>query len=395
MLHMSNLELSGKRLLIREDLNVPIRDGRIQSQARLEAALPTLRLALAAGAGVILVSHLGRPEEGMGSALQSQFSLRPVAAWLSAALHLPVTLIENWRPGSGPANARLAIAPGEIVLLENIRFTAGEKDNDPRLATDLADLCDIFVMDAFGVAHRAHASTCGVADKAPLACAGPLLAAEIRALDDAMQNPARPLLALVGGAKISTKLNLLKRLSALVDQLVVGGGIANTFLAAEGCPVGRSLYEPGLIPMAKEILATGKVLLPIDLIAASAPDKGREARVYTPGDLAPTDSILDLGPATRALHLRTIMAAATIIWNGPAGAFEWPGLSAGTAAWAEAVGASSGFSIAGGGDTLAAIERFGDPRRISRVCTAGGAFLAYIEGQELPAIAALRRRVAV
>lgn len=386
MLKMADLDLAGKRVLIREDLNVPIADGAVSSDARIRAALPTIRTAMDAGAAVILMSHLGRPEEGKPAA---EFSLRPVAANLSAALGTEVRLVDNWRDG-------VEVAAGEVVLLENIRFERGEKACDDALSKELAALCDIFVMDAFGTAHRAQASTVGVARFAPLACAGPLLAAELDALAKALDNPARPLVAIVGGSKVSTKLTVLESLAGIVDQLIVGGGIANTFIAAAGNPVGKSLYEPDMLDTAKTLAAAGpgraSVPLPVDVVVAKSFSADAEATVKKVDSVSDDDLILDIGPDTADGLADLLVNAGTIIWNGPVGVFEFAPFANGTRKLAEAIAASNGFSVAGGGDTLAAIDAFGVVDGISYISTGGGAFLEFVEGKTLPAVAVLEER---
>jgi phosphoglycerate kinase len=387
---MTALALAGKRVLIREDLNVPIKDGAVASDARIRAALPTIEQALAAGAGVIVMSHLGRPEEGRFDAVAS---LAPVAAHLGELLGREVPVIRDWRG--------YAIAPGELVLLENVRFNKGEKKDDEALARDYAALCDVFVMDAFGTAHRAQASTHGVAKFAPVACAGPLLAAELDALEKALAKPARPMVAIVAGAKVSTKLDVLTALSDICDQLVVGGGIANTFLAAAGKPVGKSLCEHALLDTARAIAAKVDVPLPTDVVVAEVTGPIDDFMAFvsaaTPvikavDDVADNDMILDVGPATAAALAARLRAAGTILWNGPVGVFEAPGFAHGTEVLAQAIAASPAFSIAGGGDTLAAIDQFGVAERISYISTGGGAFLEYVEGKVLPAVAVLEGR---
>ena len=379
---MSDLPLAGKRVLIREDLNVPIKDGRVTSDARLRAALPTIERALAANAAVILMSHLGRPQEGE---FDAALSLAPVAAALAELLGRPVPLVKDWRQG-------VAVAPGDLVLLENVRFNPGEKKNDETLSRAYAGLCDLFVMDAFGTAHRAEASTAGVVRFAPRACAGPLLAAELEALGRALARPERPLLAVVGGSKVSTKLEVLESLVAKVDQLIVGGGIANTFLAAAGKPIGKSLCEPDLLGVARQLMARCDIPLPSDVVTAKVFGEGAVPEIKATDRVADDDLILDVGPDTAALFARRIGAARTILWNGPVGVFEQPQFRAGTEAVARAIAANPGFSIAGGGDTLAAIDLFGIGGQISYVSTGGGAFLEYVEGKTLPAVAALQER---
>ena len=378
MLSMDQLSLAGKRVLIREDLNVPLRDGRVANNARLRAAVPTIEAAVAAGAGVILMSHLGRPVEGEPS---EEFSLSPVADALSALLGLPVSLQSDW-----PADAPQA---GEVWLLENVRFNVGEKSNSDELAKRYAGLCDVFIMDAFGTAHRAQASTHGVAKFAPQACAGPLLVGELDALGRALSEPASPMVAVVGGSKVSTKLAVLERLSELCDQLLVGGGIANTFLAAAGYPVGRSLHEPDLIPTARSLMAKTHIPLPVDVVVAKEFSETAEATVKLAAEVSEDDMILDVGPLSQQQMSEVLLGAGTILWNGPVGVFEFPAFAAGTRALATAVADSSAFSLAGGGDTLAAIDEFDIADRVSYISTGGGAFLEFVEGKELPAVAIL------
>ncbi|MDZ7645111.1 MAG: phosphoglycerate kinase [Woeseiaceae bacterium] len=386
MLKMSDLDLAGKRVLIREDLNVPIRDGEVGSGARIKAALPTVRAALDAGAAVILVSHLGRPEEGRPDA---QYSLAPVARRLSRELGVEVPLVTDWSQG-------VSVEPGRAVLLENIRFEAGEKACDDGLSRRLAALCDVFVMDAFGTAHRAQASTVGVARHAPVACAGPLLAAELDALGRALGQPARPLVAVVGGAKVSTKLDVLDALLARVDCLLVGGGIANTFLAAAGYPVGRSLHEADMLDTARRLLEGGEgratVPLPEDVVVADEFAATAAATVKPAAAVGDDEMILDIGPRAAANYASILADAGTIIWNGPVGVFEFEPFSEGTRVVAGAIAASRAFSIAGGGDTLAAIDQFGVGGDISYISTGGGAFLEFVEGKTLPAVQVLEER---
>ena len=378
MLSMDQLSLAGKRVLIREDLNVPLRDGRVANNARLRAAVPTIEAAVAAGAGVILMSHLGRPVEGEPS---EEFSLSPVADALSALLGLPVSLQSDW-----PADAPQA---GEVWLLENVRFNVGEKSNSDELAKRYAGLCDVFIMDAFGTAHRAQASTHGVAKFAPQACAGPLLVGELDALGRALSEPASPMVAVVGGSKVSTKLAVLERLSELCDQLLVGGGIANTFLAAAGYPVGKSLHEPDLIPTARSLMAKTHIPLPVDVVVAKEFSETAEATVKLAAEVSEDDMILDVGPLSQQQMSEVLLGAGTILWNGPVGVFEFPAFAAGTRALVTAVADSSAFSLAGGGDTLAAIDEFDIADRVSYISTGGGAFLEFVEGKELPAVAIL------
>ncbi len=388
-IRMTDLDLAGKRLLIREDFNVPIDGGRVTSDARLRAALPTLRRALDAKARVIVMSHLGRPKEGERD---PALSLRPVAQALSGLLGKPVRLHD------GDLDAASA-APGELVLLENVRFLKGEKKDDPALAARMAALCDIFVMDAFGTAHRAEASTHGVALAAPVACAGPLLAGELDALERALESPRRPLVAVVGGSKVSTKLEVLESLIAKVDSLVVGGGIANTFLAATGAAVGKSLHEPEMIDVAKRLLAQAKskgVALPIptDVVVAREFSATAAAVTKPATAVAADEMILDIGPDSARAVAEIVAKAGTVIWNGPVGVFEFDQFGGGTKALAEAIAKSPAFSIAGGGDTLAAIEKYGIEGDVSYISTGGGAFLEFVEGKTLPAVAALERRAA-
>jgi phosphoglycerate kinase len=386
-IRMTDLDLAGKRLLIREDFNVPIAGGRVTSDARLRAALPTLELALDAKARVILMSHLGRPKEGERD---PALSLRPVAEALSGLLGKPVRLHD------GELEAASA-APGEIVLLENVRFLKGEKKDDPTLAARMAALCDVFVMDAFGTAHRAEASTHGVALAAPVACAGPLLAGELDALERALESPRRPLVAVVGGSKVSTKLQVLDSLIAKVDQLVVGGGIANTFLAATGVAVGKSLHEPDMLDVARRLLAEAKsrgvgIPIPTDVVVAREFSATAAAVTKAATAVAADELILDIGPDSARAVAEIVAKAGTVIWNGPVGVFEFDQFGGGTKTLAEAIAKSSAFSIAGGGDTLAAIEKYGIERDVSYISTGGGAFLEFVEGKTLPAVAALERR---
>lgn len=384
---MQDLDLAGKRVLIREDMNVPIRDGAVASDARIRACLPTISQALDAGAAVMLMSHLGRPTEG---AFSEEFSLAPVAAHLSDLLGIAVRLERDWLDG-------VEVAPGQVVLCENVRFNVGEKKDDEALARRLAALCDVFVMDAFGTAHRAQASTHGVARLAPVACAGPLLVAELEALSKALDDPARPLVAIVGGAKVSTKLTVLDSLSGKVDQLIVGGGIANNFLAAQGHPVGKSLYEPDLVEEARSLMNKagargGEIPVPTDVRVATEFSEDAPATIRLAGEVGDEEMILDVGPRTAAHYADLLRSAGTIVWNGPVGVFEFPAFSEGTRALAEAVADSDAFSIAGGGDTLAALDRFGITERVSYISTGGGAFLEFLEGKKLPAVAVLEER---
>ncbi len=386
---MSDLALAGKRVLIREDLNVPIADGRVSSDARLRAAVPTIRSAAASGARVLVMSHLGRPKEGERD---PALSLAPVAKALSALLGQAVRLHDG---ELGAASAE----PGEVVLLENVRFLKGEKKDDPALAARMAALCDVFVMDAFGTAHRAEASTHGVALAAPVACAGPLLAAELDALEHALEKPKRPLVAVVGGSKVSTKLEVLESLISKVDQLVVGGGIANTFLAATGVAVGKSLHEPDMLDVAKKLLAQAKargvaIPIPSDVVVAREFSAAARAETKPAGAVGADEMILDIGPVSARAVADIVAQAGTVIWNGPLGVFEFDAFGGGTKTLAAAIAQSPAFSIAGGGDTLAAIEKYGIERDVSYISTGGGAFLEFVEGKTLPAVAALERRAA-
>ncbi len=382
VLKMTDLDLQGKRVLIREDLNVPVKDGAVKSDARILASLPTIRLALEKGAAVLVCSHLGRPEEGVFS---EEDSLKPVADYLSKALNREVPLVRDYLDG-------VEVKPGELVLLENVRFNPGEKKNTDELAQKYAALCDVFVMDAFGTAHRAQGSTHGVAKFADIACAGPLLAAELDALGKALKNPAKPMAAIVAGSKVSTKLDVLNSLSQVCDQLIVGGGIANTFLAAAGFPVGKSLYEADLVDTAKAIAAKVSVPLPVDVVVAKAFAEDAEATVKAVGEVAEDDMILDIGPQTAANFAELLKSSKTILWNGPVGVFEFDQFGNGTKVLAEAIAESPAFSIAGGGDTLAAIDKYGVGERISYISTGGGAFLEFVEGKVLPAVEVLEQR---
>ena len=385
VIRMSDVALEGKRVLIREDLNVPIKDGVITSDVRIRRALPTIQAALDAGAAVMVMSHLGRPEEGQPA---SEFSMAPVAARLSALLGREVPLVEEWLDG-------VDVEPGSIVLVENVRFNAGEKACDETLSRKMAALCDVFVMDAFGTAHRAQASTYGVAEHAPVACAGPLLSAELDALGKALDNPARPLVAIVGGSKVSTKLTVLDALAGLVDTLIVGGGIANTFIAAAGHGVGKSLYEADMLDIARELSspADGRANIPVPTDVVTADEFADVAGTTKVVEAVASDElILDIGPETAARFAEIIAKAGTVIWNGPVGVFEFDEFSAGTRALTEAIASSDAFSVAGGGDTLAAIDKFGVADKISYISTGGGAFLEFVEGKKLPAVEVLERR---
>jgi phosphoglycerate kinase len=384
---MADLDLAGKRVLIRQDLNVPISNGKITSDARLRASLPTLKLALEKGASVLVISHLGRPKSGQFNA---EYSLTPVAAWLTQALGRPVPIESNWIDG-------VSLAPGQIVLGENTRFLKGEKSDDEALARKMAALCDIYVNDAFGTAHRAEASTHGVAKFAPVACAGPLLAAELDALGKALAKPKRPLVVIVGGSKVSTKLDLLNNLAEVADQIVIGGGIANTFLAAAGHKVGKSLCEMDMLDTARAILAKikargGDIPLPDDVVVATEISAEARAEIRDVGELDADEMILDIGPKTSRKLAAQLKTAGTIVWNGPVGVFEYDHFASGTQALAEAIAASSAFSLAGGGDTLAAIDKFHVADRIGYISTGGGAFLEFLEGKKLPAVAVLEER---
>lgn len=382
VLKMTDLDLQGKRVLIREDLNVPVKDGAVTSDARILAALPTIKLALEKGAAVMVCSHLGRPNEGEYSA---ENSLKPVADYLSQALGREVPLVRDYLDG-------VEVKPGELLLLENVRFNAGEKNNTDELARQYAALCDVFVMDAFGTAHRAQGSTHGVAKFAQVACAGPLLAAELDALGKALGNPAKPMAAIVAGSKVSTKLDVLTSLSQICDQLIVGGGIANTFLAAAGFPIGKSLYEADLLDTAKAIAAKVSVPLPVDVVVAKEFAESATATVKLVADVSEDDMILDIGPQTARQFAELLQSSKTILWNGPVGVFEFDQFGNGTKVLAEAIAASPAFSIAGGGDTLAAIDKYAVADKISYISTGGGAFLEFVEGKVLPAVEVLELR---
>lgn len=385
LLLMKDIDLTGKRLLIREDLNVPIKNGEVSSDARIRAAIPTIKLAINAGAKVMLMSHLGRPEEAASAAQNAEFSLAPVAKHLATLLQCDVALRTDWRDG-------FDMADGEICLLENVRFNPGEKANDDKLAKAYAAICDVFVMDAFGTAHRAQASTHGVAKYAPTACAGPLLATELDALERALANPARPMVAIVGGSKVSTKLSVLGALSDKVDQLIVGGGIANTFLAAAGKPVGKSLCEHELLDTARDLANKTHIPLPVDVVTGLAFSETAAAEIKSSDAVNENDMIFDIGPQSSEQLAAILAEAKTIIWNGPVGVFEFDQFGEGTAAVAAAIANSEGFSIAGGGDTLAAIDKYGVADQISYISTGGGAFLEFVEGKVLPAVAMLEQR---
>lgn len=379
---MTELDLAGKRVLIREDLNVPVKNGAVTSDARIRASLPTIEHALKAGAKVIVMSHLGRPTEGEYA---EEFSMQPVADHLGKLLGRDVAVVKDWQAG-------IEIADGELVLLENVRFNPGEKKDGEELSKAYAALCDIFVMDAFGTAHRAQASTHGVAKFAPIACAGPLLAAELDALSKALANPARPMVAIVGGSKVSTKLTVLETLSDKVDQLIVGGGIANTFLAASGKPVGKSLYEEDLIPNARALMEKCDIPVPTDVVTGTEFSETAEATLKDASEVTADDMIFDIGPDSSAALAKILQDAKTIIWNGPVGVFEFDQFGGGTESLSKAIAESSGFSIAGGGDTLAAVDKYNIADKVSYISTGGGAFLEYVEGKVLPAVAMLEER---
>jgi phosphoglycerate kinase len=387
VLKMTDLDLKGKRVLIREDFNVPVKDGKVTSDVRIQAALPNIQHALKAGAKVILMSHLGRPKEGE---YNPEFSMQPVAERLSSLLDQPVRLVKDWLEG-------VDVNEGEAVLCENVRFNVGEKKNNEELSKKMAALCDIYVMDAFGTAHRAEASTHGVAKFAPIACAGKLLADELDALGKALANPARPLVAIVGGSKVSTKLTVLDSLSKIVDQLIVGGGIANTFLAAAGYNVGKSLCETDLIPEAKRLIEAAKqngadIPIPSDVIVGKIFDAKAEAVAKSASDVADDDMIFDIGEQSRAKLVEVLKNAGTIVWNGPVGVFEFDQFGGGTKALSLAIAESSAFSIAGGGDTLAAVDKYNIAEQVSYISTGGGAFLEFLEGKKLPAVEILEER---
>ena len=388
VLKMTDLDLRGKRVLIRQDLNVPVKDGKVTSDKRILASLPTIEHAMNAGARVMIMSHLGRPTEGE---YDEQFSMIPVGEHMAALLGHNVEMVKDWIDGVGPMN------DGEVVLCENVRFNKGEKSNDEALSKKMAALCDIFVMDAFGTAHRAQASTHGVARFAPVACAGPLLAGELEALGKALDNPARPMAAIVGGSKVSTKLTVLESLSKVVDQLIPGGGIANTFIAACGYNVGKSLYEQDLVPEAKRLMEAarakgGEIPVPTDVVVGKEFSESAAAVVKKVEDVADDDMIFDIGPETAARYAGMMKSAGTIVWNGPVGVFEFDQFGEGTRVLGEAIAASDAFSIAGGGDTLAAVDKYNIASKISYISTGGGAFLEFLEGKKLPAVAMLEER---
>lgn len=384
---MSDISLKDKRVLIRQDLNVPVKDGKVTSDARIKASLPTIKQAIQAGAAVLVMSHLGRPTEGEPA---EEFSLAPVVGYLNDALDIPVRLEKDYLDG-------VEVAPGECVILENVRFNKGEKKDEETLAKQYAALCDVFVMDAFGTAHRAQASTHGVAKFAPQAVAGPLLAGELEALGKALENPTRPLVAIVGGSKVSTKLTVLKSLADKVDQLIVGGGIANTFIAATGNKVGKSLYEEDLMDEANSLLAQAKerggdIPVPTDVVTGKAFDENTSAELKAASDVADDDMIFDIGPDSIAALEEVLSKAGTIVWNGPVGVFEFEQFSQGTKALSHAIANSDAFSIAGGGDTLAAVDKYDIADKVSYISTGGGAFLEFLEGKTLPAVAVLEEK---
>ena len=382
--------LEGKRVLVRADLNVPIKNGEITDETRIYATVPTIEYLINVGAKVMVMSHLGRPEEGV---YDEKSSLAPIAENLSERLGQKVRLVKDWLKGG------IEIANGEVVLFENVRFNVGEGVNDDALAKKMAALCDVFVMDAFGTAHRAQASTHGVAKYAPIACAGPLLSGELKALNAALKEPKRPMVAIVGGSKVSSKLTILESLSKIVDQLIVGGGIANTFIAAAGYPVGKSLYEPGLVAEAKRLSEQAKargaeIPVPTDVVCGKQFSESAEATLKNVDQVQADDMIFDIGPKTSARLAEILKGAGTIIWNGPVGVFEFDQFAAGTEALAKAIAASPAFSLAGGGDTLAAISKYGIDAKLSYISTGGGAFLEFLEGKKLPAVAILEERAA-
>ncbi len=384
---LRDLDLQGKRVLVREDLNVPLKDGKVTSDARIRAALPTIEYILGAGAKLMVMSHLGRPIEGTPIADQPEASMAPVSAYIANLMGKEVRLLEDYLDG-------VEFGDEDFVLFENVRVNQGEKSNDETLSRKLAQLCDVFVMDAFGASHRAQATTEGVARYAPVACAGLLLVNELKALETAIAEPAKPVVAIVGGSKVSNKLEVLDALSEKVDQLVVGGGIANTFLAATGCEVGQSLYEPDLVEAARALLNKVEVPIPTDVVTATSLNEPETATIKSVEEINSDDMILDIGPETRSAISQIIGKAATIIWNGPVGAFERDEFAEGTKSLAKDIADNRGFSIAGGGDTLAAIDKYGIAGAISYISTGGGAFLEFVEGKELPAVAVLERRAA-
>lgn len=388
VLKMTDLDLAGKRVLIRQDLNVPIKNGRVTSDKRITASLPTIEYAMKAGAKVMVMSHLGRPVEGE---YDEQYSMIPVGDHMAALLGRDVRMVKDWLDGVGEMHN------GDIVLCENVRFNAGEKSNDDELSRKMAALCDIYVMDAFGTAHRAQASTHGVAKYAPVACAGPLLAGELDALAQALLNPKRPMVAIVGGSKVSTKLTVLEALSQVVDQLIPGGGIANTFIAAAGHNVGKSLFEEDLIPEARRLMEAarakgGEIPVPTDVVVGKEFSESAEATIKRVEDVADDDMIFDIGPETAARFAELCKKAGTVVWNGPVGVFEFDQFGEGTKALGMAIADSAAFSIAGGGDTLAAVDKYGISKKVSYISTGGGAFLEFLEGKKLPAVAILEER---
>lgn len=390
VIKMTDLDLTGKKVLIRQDLNVPIKEGKVASDKRIRASMPTIEHCIKAGAQVMLMSHLGRPTEGEYAA---EFSLAPVANYLTDALGKEVRLVSDYLQNSPSLNN------GDVVLLENVRFNVGEKKNDEALSKQYAALCDVYVMDAFGTAHRAQASTHGAGAFAPSACAGPLLAGELEALGKALDNPARPMAAIVGGSKVSTKLTVLDSLSKIVDQLIPGGGIANTFIAAAGYNVGKSLYEADLIPEAKRLMEVakskgGEIPVPTDVVCGKAFSESAEATVKRVEDVSDDDMIFDIGPETAARFADMMKSAGTIVWNGPVGVFEFDQFGAGTQTLGLAIAESAAFSIAGGGDTLAAVDKYSIADRVSYISTGGGAFLEFLEGKPLPAVEMLEKRAA-
>jgi len=382
VIRMTDLDLAGKRVLIREDLNVPVKDGKVTSDARIRASLPTIEHALNAGAKVIVMSHLGRPT---GGEYAEEFSMQPVANYLAELLGRDVPVVKDFNNG-------IELNDGELVILENVRFNKGEKKDEDELSKVYASLCDIFVMDAFGTAHRAQASTHGVAKFAPVACAGPLLSAELDALGKALDNPARPLIAIVGGSKVSTKLEVLESLSDICDQIIVGGGIANTFLAAAGKPVGKSLYEADLVSNAKALMEKVAIPVPTDVVCGKEFSESAEATLKAAEEVQDDDMIFDIGPDSAAALAEALKEAKTIIWNGPVGVFEFDQFGEGTKALSLAIADSEGFSIAGGGDTLAAVDKYEIADKVSYISTGGGAFLEFVEGKTLPAVAVLEER---
>ncbi|OOF59542.1 phosphoglycerate kinase [Rodentibacter myodis] len=382
VIKMTDLDLAGKRVFIRADLNVPVKDGKVTSDARIRATIPTLKLALEKGAKVMVTSHLGRPTEGE---FKPEDSLQPVVDYLNEHLDVPVRLVRDYLNG-------VDVKEGEIVVLENVRVNKGEKKNDPELGKKYAALCDVFVMDAFGTAHRAQASTYGVAEFAPIACAGPLLAAELDALGKALKEPARPMVAIVGGSKVSTKLEVLNSLSKIADQIIVGGGIANTFIAAAGHNVGKSLYEEDLIPVAKELAASTDIPVPVDVRVGTEFSETAPATEKSVTEVKDDESIFDIGDKSAEQLAEIIKNAKTVLWNGPVGVFEFPNFRKGTEIISHAIANSDAFSIAGGGDTLAAIDLFGIADKISYISTGGGAFLEFVEGKVLPAVEILEKR---